>query len=324
MTPVGLPVPRLPSWRTLADGALALSGPPAAAAATYGVVLAHRIYHPPRVVGPQTPADAGLPYEGVTIPARRDGVTLDAWLVPADAGAGTVVLGHGMGRNKATVLRYAAMLHDAGLNVLAFDLRNHGRSGSDGAVTGMAGRFIDDFDVVVSHVASRPELAGGGIALFCFSFSTWPALQVAVTGAARVQAVVCDSGPAMDVAASFHRVMDVRKGTLPPPLRGPVLYELTKAVYARAAERMLAATGWPPALGARDVPMLFVAGDADPVIPPGEVERVAAVYPGSQLWVAPGASHLQAFRAHPERYRDLVTGFLLDALARRPAGEAAP
>ena len=61
-----------------------------------------------------------------------DGVRIAGWYIPAANGAGptattTVVLVHGFRTNKSGILHYGAGLHDE-YNLVAFDLRNSGRS----------------------------------------------------------------------------------------------------------------------------------------------------------------------------------------------------
>ena len=60
-----------------------------------------------------------------------DGIHLGGWYVPAADGAGptapTVILVHGFGANKTSVLEYGEGLHDT-FNLVAFDMRNTQRS----------------------------------------------------------------------------------------------------------------------------------------------------------------------------------------------------
>jgi hypothetical protein len=69
-----------------------------------------------------------------------DGVSIGGWYIPAVNGAGatatTVVLVHGYGDNKSGLLKYAALLHER-FNVVAFDLRNGGRSGTGNTTFGV-------------------------------------------------------------------------------------------------------------------------------------------------------------------------------------------
>ncbi len=69
-----------------------------------------------------------------------DGIHIAAWYIPAGNGAGptapTVVLVHGFGATKAGILKYGIGLHDA-FNLVAFDMRNAGRSTGDQTTDGV-------------------------------------------------------------------------------------------------------------------------------------------------------------------------------------------
>jgi pimeloyl-ACP methyl ester carboxylesterase len=69
-----------------------------------------------------------------------DGVRIAGWYIPAANGAGptapTIVLVHGFRTNKSGILHYAEGLHDE-YNVVAFDLRNAGRSTGDRTTAGV-------------------------------------------------------------------------------------------------------------------------------------------------------------------------------------------
>jgi dipeptidyl aminopeptidase/acylaminoacyl peptidase len=70
-------------------------------------------------------------FEEVRFPSRQAGINLVGWYVAAEAAnAPTVILTHGLGscKHTHTVLIPAGMLHNAGFNVLMFDLRDHGFS----------------------------------------------------------------------------------------------------------------------------------------------------------------------------------------------------
>ena len=58
----------------------------------------------------------------------RSGSEIRAWLAPGRRGAGAVLLLHGMGGNRASMLARAAFLHQAGFTVLAPDFQAHGES----------------------------------------------------------------------------------------------------------------------------------------------------------------------------------------------------
>ncbi|MDT0546749.1 alpha/beta hydrolase [Streptomyces lonegramiae] len=274
---------------------------------------AYQLYHPPRPAGPaRTPADKGLPTHHKTVVASYDGVPLRAWVVPG-AGPHTVVVCHGMGRTKSMTLGHIALLHRAGHHVVAYDMRNHGDSGADRALGRMAERYISDLRDVLYATAADPRLRGGAIALYGFSFSTWPALQVVPRSRVPVAAVIADSGPAYDVPAGLRHFAALRGRTMRRWLRGP----LTLAVQGRAFEffamRMLGLADWPPDLSAYDTRLMFIGSAEDTFVRPESVERTARHYPGAEYWTAAGAPHMRGVRFDAAEYEKRVLGFLAEA-----------
>jgi hypothetical protein len=96
-----------------------------------------------------TPSEHALEFENVTFPAH-DGIPLEGWYIPASGSKKLIVANHPMGFSRSGIpthlqpwhADWAAsgngfevdlvpdykILHDAGYNVLAYDLRNHGLS----------------------------------------------------------------------------------------------------------------------------------------------------------------------------------------------------
>ena len=111
------------------------------------------------------PAEAGLDFEGVTFPSL-DGVPLEGWLVPAAGSGKLIIANHPMGFSRSgqpthldpwhaqwgtaagggngfevNFVPDLKILHDAGYNVLTYDLRNHGLSGSANGGMSTSGWF---------------------------------------------------------------------------------------------------------------------------------------------------------------------------------------
>src|SRR5262249_39820611 len=70
---------------------------------------------------------SGVEFEDVTIPSF-DWTRLYGWWMQSAANAATVVVLHGVKKNRTDVIRAALVLQRAGLNVLVFDGRGHGKS----------------------------------------------------------------------------------------------------------------------------------------------------------------------------------------------------
>jgi uncharacterized protein len=232
-----------------------------------------------------------------------------------------VVLGHGMGLDKSRSLAQAQLLHRAGYTVVLFDFRNHGASFRDHGLTRFSHRFNDDLVAMVDHVRNMPEHAHARIALWGFSFSTFPVLDTLARLDGAVHAVICDSGPTRDLPVIVNSLP--RSGLLPMPqvLQTAPARTLWQAVYRRLAMAILdPPADWPPAAqqGMGAPPMLFVVGDRDAVTPVDQVRAVARRYPRAEVLVVPGAGHLRAINVDTDAYTATVLDFLTRSLSTRP------
>ncbi|MBV9728513.1 MAG: alpha/beta hydrolase [Pseudonocardiales bacterium] len=121
------------------------------------------------------PDEVGLEYEDVFFPSM-DGVALDGWFIPAESDR-LIIHNHFMPGNRygypghmegftdfggfeVSFLPAYRALHDAGYNVLCYDLRNHGLSGTgNGGTVGIG--LLEYRDVIgsIRYAKSRPDTA---------------------------------------------------------------------------------------------------------------------------------------------------------------------
>jgi pimeloyl-ACP methyl ester carboxylesterase len=122
------------------------------------------------------PSDYGMAYEDTFFPSL-DGVPLEGWFIPAESHR-LLIVNHPMTCNRygfpghlppwntmfggfeVNFLPELKYLHDAGYNILTYDLRNHGQSGAaNGGISGLG--LLECRDVVgsVRYVQSRKDLA---------------------------------------------------------------------------------------------------------------------------------------------------------------------
>src|SRR5580698_10418164 len=148
------------------------------------------------------PSEQGLEYEDITFPAL-DGVPLEGWLIPAPGSGKLVIANHPLGFSRSGIPTHLQpwhadwapsgngfevdlvpdykILHDAGYNVLAYDLRNHGlSSAANGGV--VTSGITEARDVVgsIQYVRSRADTKDMTIGLFsrCMGgSSTFRAMQ---------------------------------------------------------------------------------------------------------------------------------------------------
>jgi len=85
----------------------------------------------------------------------KDSLSLEAWYIPADSSRGTVILIHGLGGNKSSVLKQAHEFRHLKYNVMLVDLRAHGRSG--GSITTMGFRESEDVKLAYEYILKRGE-----------------------------------------------------------------------------------------------------------------------------------------------------------------------
>lgn len=262
---------------------------------------------PPTSLGAATPADKGLEYQEVTT-TTSDGVTLSAWYIPSANGA-AVVLRHGAGSTRTDTLEHAAVLAEQGYGVLMMDARGHGLSEGRAMDFGWYG----DQDIVagVDFLTSQTDVDPGRIAVVGLSMGGEEAIGAAAADP-RIRAVVAE-GATNRTPADKQWLSDVYGAA------GTVQEQLDRMTYG-VTDLLTPAAPPTPLRRAAELaaprPMLLIAGGA---IPDEQhaAEWIRAASPGSvTVWVVPGAGHTAALRTDPEQWRDRVTGFLDEALAR--------
>jgi uncharacterized protein len=105
-----------------------------------------------------TPAAAGLAYEDLYI-RTDDGVSLNAWWVPAPSARGTVLFCHGNGGNISYLIGTIGIFNSLKLNVLVFDYRGYGRSGG---APSEEGTYLDA-KAVWDHLTVARKIDAGSI-----------------------------------------------------------------------------------------------------------------------------------------------------------------
>ncbi|MBU9441970.1 lysophospholipase [Burkholderia multivorans] len=106
----------------------------------------------------ETPADARTaPAPHIGRLRTADGVELASYRWPADARAAapraTVALLHGLAEHAGRYAPLAARLNAAGIDLLAIDLRGHGRSPGKRAWVARFDEYLDDADALVAEAA---------------------------------------------------------------------------------------------------------------------------------------------------------------------------
>jgi alpha-beta hydrolase superfamily lysophospholipase len=115
-------------------------------------IVLHWVYRAPRRVETTTPESRSLPFSSQYLPGPK-GKRLYSWLIPGKHNVCTVILVHGWGANAQMLLPLAQCFHQAGMNVLLYDARNHGKS--DGDSFSSLPRFAEDLGCAIEWTKQR-------------------------------------------------------------------------------------------------------------------------------------------------------------------------
>jgi fermentation-respiration switch protein FrsA (DUF1100 family) len=261
------------------------------------------------------PDHVGLAFEEVSFHAD-DGTNLRGWYVPAENPRGVVVYCHGHGSNRGQALGLLRTLLELNLDVLAFDFRGHGAS--DGHTATFGHREVAD--VLAAHRYAATRLPGRPVFLVGVSYGAAVSLQ-ALPRLPGVRAAWLEAP-----FARFSSVADHKLAPIPRPLRRPMM-----ATYFWLA--WLDAGLSPGDINPIDcldecrIPIAFVHGRRDDLIPFGEGEALFAAYEGPKhkFWVDNG-NHFNLLQVAGDEYLRELRRFFEQQLAAESssADSAAP
>lgn len=245
-----------------------------------------------------TPADQGLPYTDIKFKSES-GLQIQGWLVQGKT-KNCIILGPGKGANRWDVLSYAPFLYQAGYSVLLFDPRSTGLS--QGEKYGFGYFESRDMIQAANYLESKHRIENIGI--LGFSAGGTAAILAALEEP-RIKAVVADSAFASLERAAAGSMTGIRR----------IVFKSVLPVFRIQAERMLEVD----VFGELDLtgkirnlekPVFFIHGTRDQVIDPFNSLLLHSLAPGpGELWLVPGAGHVEAFSHHPQVFKDRVLAF---------------
>jgi pimeloyl-ACP methyl ester carboxylesterase len=247
------------------------------------------------------------PAEEVAL-TSRDGITLHSWLFRSEEAAGSVIVIHGHGGNKHTLLPLGHMLHPR-YNVLMLDLRGHGES--EGVRTTIGYEERQDVHAAVDFLV-REGL--GPVGVFGMSMGAATAILAAAEDP-RIEVIVADSPYGR---LRWAIAQGARLRGYPGPL-APLI--ATLGCRATALHLRFPLTAFDPVEVVRRIaprPLLLIHGVDDDVIP---VRSAHALYRRAgepkELWLMDGLKHCQALEVAYEPFKERVVGFFERHLGRR-------
>jgi len=274
-------------------------------------------------------------FEEVSLPSRDPGITLRAWWVPraseaaaseaaasappgegpAPARAPAVILVHGPGacRRDPVVLLPAGMLHRNGFGVLLLDLRDHGDSTiEDGRHAGGSEEYRDllgAWDWLQAERGLLPEQIGAWGA----SMGAATAL-IAAAEEPGIAAVWADSSFADAMTAARDEL--ARKGY--PTFLAPGGLWIGRLI---SGDDLLGRSPLRAVKRLGDRPVFLTHGAADGRMNVHHAldlaQALARRGASWELWVVPGAGHVEAPFLSPDEYEQRLVGFFGSHLTTR-------
>lgn len=254
-----------------------------------------------QVIGP--PPEA-LKAETVDIPYA--GQHLSGWQLRGRAGAGVVLLLHGVRSDRRQMAGRASFLHGIGYSVLLIDLPAHGESSGSRITFGV--REAEGVKAALAYLAREmPDEPIGVVGV-----SLGAASMVLAGHDPRVRAVVLESMYPTIEDAVGNRLRHYL-GPLGAMLQPLLLWQLPLRTGVSPVElRPLAR------IGALQAPVFIISGTRDWHTTPEETQRLfdAAAQP-RQLWIVEGASHVDLHAFGPLAYETRVGAFFARHLMPR-------
>lgn len=240
------------------------------------------------------------------------GGSVRGWLVPGRPGFGALLLLHGVRSDRRQMLGRARFLKRLGYGSLLLDLPAHGESTGSRITFGY--REAEGVRAALAYLRQElPEKAIGVVGV-----SVGAAAIVLSRPSPAPDAVVLESMfPTIEEAVADR--LAVRLGPLAQPLAPLLLWQLPLRLGLSAEDiRPIAA------LPALQSPLLLAAGDQDRHTTLRETERLfKAANAPKELWIVPGAAHVDLHAFGPRAYEARVGAFLGKYLHSSPAPRVA-
>jgi pimeloyl-ACP methyl ester carboxylesterase len=263
----------------------------------------------------KTPRTDGFAYRDVSF-KTQDGISISGWWLPPAKGQGprgTILMSHGIFKNREQVLTRAEFLSAKGYQVLLFDHRGNGLSGESPVSGGVL--EARDYSAGVEYLRSKHWL-NKPLIFFGFSMGAMSALRASIQDP-KVDAVIADS-PLPNVKAYVSRRTIGGSFTGLPGFLNACLREYDRLTGLSLSVKDLDLTGVVQQL--HEKPVLYITGEKDDLARPAEVRNLfnATDSHHRRLVYIPDAGHDETYLKFPLIYEKAVTSFLSDMRAGFP------
>lgn len=268
-------------------------------------ILSSNIMHPTFVCSEEhfiycgDPSQLDLSFEDISIQVG-DGHTLSGWYIPAEASDKAVIFIHGHGADRHEGMRWFKAVHQAGFNILAFDLRNQGKSAKSFSTMG----YFEKRDVIAALDYLQQQKQIESIGIFGTSMGAATSIMGMVDDS-RIAAGVFEAGWA-NLDDLYSEIIEQHMGLPSYPLLPLTTWMLEQRTGMEMAklnpEDMLAD------IAPRPVFIIHCSGDNLIGFSHGERNYAAAKKP-KEFWKSPCQMHARAWQSDPEYIEQRVTNY---------------
>ena len=277
---------------------------------TFSWILSSNIMHPSFVCSEEhfiycgDPSQLDLSFEDISIQSD-DGNTLSGWYIPAEASHKAIVFVHGHGADRHEGMRWFKAMHQAGFNILAFDLRNQGQSTQSFSTIG----YFEKRDVigVLDYLQQQKQIQSIGI------FGT------SMGAATSIKAMEIDSRIVAGVfEASWANLNDLYAEIIEQYVGLPSLPLLPLTTWMLELRTGMDMTALNPEemlgnIAPRPVFIVHCSGDGLIDFSHGERNYAAAKQP-KEFWKSPCQVHARAWQSDPEYIERRVANYFVEYL----------
>ncbi len=231
---------------------------------------------------------------------------IHAWLARGQRDSGAVLLLHGVGSNRTSMLSRAQFLHALGFTVLVPDFQAHGESPGKHVTFGAR----ESFDAAAALAFLKSVAAGERVGVIGVSMGG--AASLLGPGPLPVDALVLES-----VYPTIREAVRDRLAAWTGPLAfaGRRLTPIVLTIVGSMAGVKEAELQPIQRIGSIRSPLLFLAGSADPYTPLVEAESLFARAPSPKIfWKIDGARHEDLHQFSTMEYERRIGSFLIQNL----------
>jgi alpha-beta hydrolase superfamily lysophospholipase len=246
---------------------------------------------------PQTTLTPQVPFESITL---KSDLNLSAWWIPVEASKGTVIVFHGYGGTKSSLIAPSSIFNTLGYNTLLVDFRGHGAS--DGNITTLGVQEAKDVSLAFEWVKQYSPTTK--IILFGTSMGAVAILKAMEQDTLQASGLIleCPFGSMEQAVKSRFNLLNIPTFPMADALlfwggwqHGFNAFEHQPSVYAKKVH----------------CPTLLLYGEQDPKVSRLEIDAIYNELQGiKSLKTYPKAGHDNFLKTEAEQWNNDVKEFL--------------